>query len=157
VSVVASLARLQAGWLSHSIAQANHMLVASLQIVHVFGFIFLISPVMLIGLRVSGLILRDQPVRSLLGPCRRFSLIGLAMSLSSGFVMFLSAPLHYYQNWAFDTKMFLLIASLIVYGVALTLAGGVKSPRGLAATVAVSASVLLWIAVCMAGRAIGFV
>jgi hypothetical protein len=157
VSVVAYLARLQAGWLSHSIAQANHMLVASLQIVHVFGFIFLISPVILIGLRVSGLVLRDQPVRGLLGPCRRLSLIGLTMSLSSGVVMFLSAPLHYYQNWAFDTKMLLLIAALIVYGAALTLSRGVNSPSGTVATVAVSASVLLWIAVCMAGRAIGFV
>jgi hypothetical protein len=157
VSVVAFLSRLQASGLSHSIAQANHMLVASLQIVHVFGFIFLIAPVILIGLRVSGLVLRDQPLRSLLGPCRRFSLLGLAMSLGSGFVMFLSAPLHYYQNWAFDSKMLLLIAALLVYALALTVAKSVDSPRGIAATVAVSASVLLWIAVCMAGRAIGFV
>jgi hypothetical protein len=133
------------------------MLVASLQIIHVFGFIFLIAPIILIGLRVSGLVLRDEPLRNLLGPCRRFSLIGLAMSLGSGVVMFLSAPLHYYQNWAFDSKMLLLLVALVMYGVSLRLARHVESPRGVVATVAVSASVLLWIAVCMAGRAIGFV
>jgi hypothetical protein len=157
VSLLGVLSWLQTTWLSHAIAEANHMLVASLQIVHVFGFIFLIAPVILIGLRVAGLVLRDQPLRSLLGPCRRFSLVGLSMSLASGAVMFLSAPLHYYENWAFDTKMLLLILALIVYGVSLALAGRNELSHRVVATTAVSASVLLWIAVCMAGRAIGFV
>ena len=71
--------------------------------------------------------------------------------------MFLSAPMHYYANWAFDTKMLLLVAALAIYGLLFLWV----APRGSAhpsmAKLNVSLSLILWIAVCMAGRAIGFV
>lgn len=148
---------LQATPLAHGIAKSNHLLIASLQILHVFGFIFLLAPLILLALRILGLILKDQAPAILVGPCRTVSSIGLAMSLGSGVFMFLSAPLHYYGNWAFDAKMGLLVAALAL-SAALFGWLAYRTPRAsLPVKLGISLSIMLWIAVCMAGRAIGFV
>ena len=150
------LSWLQASPLAHGIAKSNHMVIASLQIVHVFGFIFLLAPLLLVALRLLGLVLGEQPLDTIIGPCRNLSLIGLAMSIGSGVLMFTSAPLHYYANWAFDAKMCLLVAALGFYAL---LFWRLRRKTGSSwfAKLNVSVSLLLWIAVCMAGRAIGFV
>ena len=142
---------------AHAIAKANHMLLASLQIVHVFGFIVLLAPLLLICLRILGLVLRDQPLQDIVRQARKLSLLGLAMALTSGMLMFLSAPLHYYFNWAFDTKIVLMLAALLLYAGFFAWVAARESRRPTLAKVTVSLSVLAWIAVCMAGRAIGFV
>jgi hypothetical protein len=148
---------LQGSALSHSIAQANHLLVASLQILHVFCLILLLGPLLLIGLRVWGLVLREQPFEDIVGQSLTLASIGLTLSVCSGLLMFVSAPLHYYANWAFDTKMVLLLAAITAY----VLIFAWRPPQLRAHTALARAhilvSVTLWISVCMAGRAIGFV
>jgi hypothetical protein len=148
---------LQASRLSHAIAKANHLLVAGLQIIHVFGLVFLLAPLLLICLRVLGLVLRDQPFESIVGPSRRLSLIGLGLSLTSGMLMFLSAPIHYYGNRAFDAKMVLLLAALVTYAAIFLWAPARLRARAALARTHVVLSLVLWVLVCMAGRAIGFV
>jgi hypothetical protein len=142
---------------AHGLAESNHLLVACIQIVHVFGFIFLLAPLILIALRVLGLVLRDQPLQETLRQPRALSLTGLAMTLSTGLLMFLTAPLHYYNNWAFDTKMLLLVAALITYAVLFLGVVPRQSAYPTLAKFTVAVSVLLWLSVCMAARAIGFV
>ena len=142
---------------AHSLAESNHLLVAGLQIVHVFGFIFLLAPLLLIALRLLGLVLQDQPLQETLRQPRAVSLTGLAMTLSTGLLMFLTAPLHYYNNWAFDTKMLLLLASLTIYAVLFVSVAPRQSAYPTLAKITVVVSVVLWLGVCMAARAIGFV
>jgi hypothetical protein len=142
---------------AHGLAESNHLLVAVLQIIHVFGFIFLLSPLILIALRVFGLVLRDQPLQEILRQPRTLSLTGLAMTLATGLLMFLTAPLHYYNNWAFDTKMLLLLAALITYALLYAAVAPRQSAHPTLAKFTVAVSVLLWVSVCMAARAIGFV
>ena len=142
---------------AHGLAETNHMLVAVLQIIHVFGFIFLLAPLLLISLRLFGLVLRDQPVQEVVRQPRAVSITGLVMTLSTGLLMFLTAPLHYYNNWAFDLKMVLLLAALTVYGVLFIGAAPRQSAHPALARITVAASVVLWLGVCMAARAIGFV
>jgi hypothetical protein len=142
---------------AHSLAESNHLVVALLQIIHVFGFIFLLSPLILIALRVLGLALRDQPLQEVLRQPRALSLTGLVMTLATGLLMFLTAPLHYYNNWAFDTKMLLLLAALITYAVLFLGVVPRQSAYPTLAKLTVAVSVLLWVSVCMAARAIGFV
>jgi hypothetical protein len=139
------------------LAEANHMLVAVLQLIHVLGFILLLAPLIFIGLRLFGLVLRDYPLAVTLPQPRTLSIIGLAMTLTSGLFMFLSAPLHYYFNWAFDTKMQLLFAALIAYAVLFIGAAPREAAHPFLAKFTVALSVLLLIGVCMAARAIGFV
>jgi hypothetical protein len=156
VSVVDVLWFIQTSRFAHAIAKANHLLIASLQIIHVFGFIFLLAPLVLVDLRVLGLVLHDQPLRDIVGQCRRLSLLGLSMSLTSGLLMFLSAPLHYYSNWAFDAKMELLAIALVVYIVLFIGVPAWDSAHPWLAKLTACLSLVLWIGVCMAGRAIGF-
>lgn len=157
MSVVDVLSALQTSRFAHFIAESNHLLVAALQIVHVFGFIFLLAPLLLISLRVLGWVLADQPVQTIVDQSKKLSWIGLGMSLGSGLLMFLSGPLHYYYNVAFDVKMLLLLAALPLYW---ALFAGVTSRAAAHPTLAklaVTLSSLSFVAVCMAGRAIGFV
>ena len=142
---------------AHALAESNHLLVAVLQIIHVFGFIFLLSPLLLIVLRVFGLILREQPLQEVLRQPRALSLTGLAVTLASGLLMFLTAPLHYYNNWAFDTKMLLLLAALTVYAVLFVGVAPRQSAHPTLVKITVVVAVVLWLSVCMAARAIGFV
>jgi hypothetical protein len=154
---VALLQWLQSTWLSHAIAKANHMLVASLQILHVFGLILLLAPLLLIGLRVLGWVMRDQPLEGIIGQSRRLSLVGLALSLTSGVLMFLSAPLHYAANWAFDTKMTILLVALLTYALLYAWSPPQIRTHAVLARVHIVSAITLWVVVCMAGRAIGFV
>ena len=156
-SITGTLQWLQSGWLSHAIAKANHMLVASLQIVHVFGLILLLGPLLFIGLRLLGWAMRDQPLEDIIGQSRVLSLIGLILSLTSGVFMFLSAPLHYYANWAFDAKMAFLLVALLTYALLYVWKPVQIRAHTTLARVHIVACILLWIMVCMAGRAIGFV
>jgi hypothetical protein len=157
VSLSHVLYAIQKSHFAHRLAESNHMLVACLQIVHVFGFIFLLSPLLLIVLRVFGLILRDQPLQEVLRQPRTVSLTGLAVTLASGLMMFLTAPLHYYNNWAFDVKMLLLLASLVIYAALFVEIIPRQSAHPRLAKVAVVVAVVSWLSVCMAARAIGFV
>ncbi len=156
-ALVDALVLLQGSHLSHAVAKANHMLVAGLQIVHVFGLIFLLGPLILIGLRVLGLALREQPLEDIVGQSRNLSLIGLALSLTSGAFMFISAPLHYYENWAFDAKMATLMAAVLIYALSFAWKPAQVRAHLVLARLHIVASLTLWILVCMAGRAIGFV
>jgi hypothetical protein len=157
VSLSHVLFAVQKSHFAHSLAESNHLLVAGLQIIHVFGFIFLLAPLLLIALRVFGLVLQDQPLQETLRQPRAVSLTGLAMKLSTGLLMFLTAPLHYYNNWAFDTKMLLLLASLTIYAVLFLGVAPRQSAHPTLAKITVVVSVVLWLGVCMAARAIGFV
>jgi hypothetical protein len=157
VSFSQVLFEVQKSRFAHGLAESNHMLVAVLQIIHVFGFIFLLAPLILIALRVLGLVLREQPLHELLRQPRALSLTGLAMTLSTGLLMFLTAPLHYYNNWAFDTKMLLLLAALTAYAVLFLGVVPRHSTHPTLAKFTVAVSVLLWVSVCAAARAIGFV
>jgi hypothetical protein len=157
VSLAHVLYVIQKSHFAHGLAESNHMLVAFLQIIHVFGFIFLLSPLLLIVLRLFGLILRDQPLQEIVRQTRTVSLTGLMVTLASGLMMFLTAPLHYYNNWAFDAKMLLLLASLVIYAVFFLGIIPRQSDHPTLARIVVVVAVLFWLSVCMAARAIGFV
>jgi hypothetical protein len=157
MSLVDALVWIQTSRLAHAIAESNHMLVASLQIVHVFGFIFLLAPLILISLRVFGWVLRDQCLDDVLGQAKKLSWLGLAMAVTSGLLMFLSAPLHYYSNWAFDAKIRLMLVALFIYVIFFIGIARRPSSHPRLARLTICLSILAWVAVCMAGRAIGFV
>jgi hypothetical protein len=157
MSFVNLLASIQTSRFAHGIAESNHLLIAFFQIVHVFGFIFLLAPLFLIGLRVYRLALVAQPLEKVLQQGRTLSLIGLSMTLSSGLLMFLSAPLHYYFNWAFDVKMGLLLIAILLYVAQFLWVAVLNAWHPALARWSISISLLSWITVCMAGRAIGFV
>jgi uncharacterized protein DUF6644 len=152
-----ALAFIQSTPLSHAISRSNHLLIAGFQVFHVVGFVVLLAALVLISLRVLGLILQQQTVPQVARQALRLFWSGLAVAVISGTLMFIGSPKHYFYNPAFDLKMLLLFAAVIVQaGLFRKVASSASRGPWLDRT-SVALSLALWFAVSMAGRAIGFV
>lgn len=154
--VLRLLTEIQHSTLAHAITKSNHLVIAGLQIVHVLGFLLLLSSLLLICLRLLGLIFTETAVARVVREPLRLFLCGLVFALGSGMLLFLTGTAHYYFNRAFDTKMVLLLVALLLHFTALRAAIAHTTRSRLAKASAV-ASLLVWFGVGIAGRAIGFV
>jgi len=143
--------------LAHAIAKSNHLVTAALQVVHVIGFVLLLAALTLIGLRLLGIVLVRHAVPEVAAETSRLLWIGVTLSISSGVLLFLSGPVHYYYNRAFDLKMLLLLAALGVQVTLLRRVARYDAPPAALARITALLTLLLWFGVSWAGRAIGFV
>jgi hypothetical protein len=148
---------IQASALSHAISQSNHLLVAGFQVFHVMGFVLLLAALVLISLRLLGLILERQPVPEVASQALRLVWSGLALAVASGALMFIGSPKHYFYNPAFDVKMVLLLAAVLVQALLFRKVANSEHPNPWLVRTSVALSLGFWFAVSMAGRAIGFV
>jgi hypothetical protein len=152
-----ALSFIQSTPLSHAISKSNHLLIAGFQVFHVIGFVLLLAALVLISLRLLGLILQQQPVPEVARQALRLLWSGLALAVISGTLMFIGSPRHYFYNPAFDVKMLLLVAAVIIQTVLFRKVANSSAPRPWLARASVAVSLAMWLAVSMAGRAIGFV
>jgi hypothetical protein len=143
--------------LSHAISKSNHLLIAGFQIFHVMGFVLLLAALVLISLRLLGLVLRQQSMPQVARQALFLFWSGLALAVVSGVLMFIGSPGHYAYNPAFEVKMGLLTAAVIVQAGLFSRVVTHEAPRPWLARISVGLSLVLWFAVSMAGRAIGFV
>jgi hypothetical protein len=157
MSSAAALNWIQSTALSHWISKSNHLLIAGFQVIHVMGFILLLASLVLISLRLLGLILKQQTVPQVAREATRLIWIGLAMAVGTGILMFIGSPRHYFYNPAFDVKMLLLLAAVIVQALLFGRVAASEAQKPWLARTAVGLSLVFWFAVSMAGRAIGFV
>jgi hypothetical protein len=142
--------------LSHAISKSNHLLIAAFQVLHVLGFVLLLSALVLISLRLLRLILPQQTISAVASQALRLLWLGLALAVGSGTLMFVGSPRHYFYNPAFELKMALLAAAVVFQAAVFRK----LTSRPIADTwtrLGVALSLALWFAVSMAGRAIGFV
>jgi hypothetical protein len=152
-----ALSFIQSTPLSHAISKSNHLLIAGFQVFHVIGFVLLLAALVLISLRLLGLILQQQPVPEVARQALRLLWSGLALAVISGTLMFIGSPRHYFYNPAFDVKMLLLVAAVIIQTVLFRKVANSSAPRPWLARASVAVSLAMWFAVSMAGRAIGFI
>jgi hypothetical protein len=143
--------------LARALAKSDHLVTAALQVVHVIGFVLLLASLTLISLRLLGLVLVREPVPQVAADTSRLLWLGVILAISTGILMFLTGPSHYYFNRAFDIKMVLLLAALVVHVTVLQRVARRDEPPALPARVGAVLSLLLWYGVSWAGRAIGFV
>jgi hypothetical protein len=159
LSVVAILTAIQANGFVRAITKSNHLVIATLQIFHTFGFLLLLSSLVLMSLRLFGLALAEEDAARVLLQPTRLLVIGLLLAVLSGVLMFVTGPMHYFYNAAFRLKMLLLLLAMVLQ-FSLFRAIGVRAriapPRRLA-KFAVVVVLLSWFGIGMAGRAIGFV
>jgi hypothetical protein len=155
--IVDALTAIQISGFARAITKSNHLVIAVLQIIHVFAFLLLLSSLVLMSLRLWGLVLQRQSIPQVTqGPTRLFW-FGLSLAVISGALMFVTGTKHYYYNRAFDAKMLLLLTAVVIqlalfHRVALS-----ESPRPVLAKASVAFSLVFWFGVAIAGRAIGFV
>jgi hypothetical protein len=151
-----------AEWLQHTFAgqalrQASPATVLGIQIGHVLGLILLLTSLVLVNLRLLGWGLRQLPLEQVVQATRRALALGLVLTIGSGSLLFLSAPLHYAANTAFVPKMVLLLTALLVQASLYRHVTRSHSPGPLLSRSTAVLSLTLWFGVGLAGRAIGFV
>jgi hypothetical protein len=146
---------LEATPVAHAISKSHHLVGAVLQVVHIVGFISLLAAVVLLALRSFNVVLAGYDLRRLNRELGWALWGGLALTIVSGTLMFVSSPKLYAWNQAFDVKIVLLPFAIAIQGM---LFQRVAVHRGGALPAIVSAaSAVVWFAIGVAGRVIGFV
>jgi len=127
-----------------------------LECFHILGLILLAGSIALIDFRLLGAVMRDQGAAELNSDAAPWTLIGLALVLISGSLLFASDPDHYYLNPAFQVKMAILLLAIAFH---YTIHGRVVRPGASAGSgkLAACLSLALWAGVIGGGIFIGFV
>jgi hypothetical protein len=128
---------------------------ALMEVVHLFGLTLLLGSIAVINLRLLGWGLKKQSVTDVTVDLRPWVYLGLAVSLISGTLLFVSEALKCYASDPFFIKMGLLFFALILsLGYQLRMSRGGRVPAGI--KVVAVLSLVLWFGVGLAGRAIAF-
>ncbi|MET0291411.1 MAG: hypothetical protein ABW136_03535 [Steroidobacteraceae bacterium] len=141
--------------LAHSVSKSHHLVGALLQVVHIVGFVALLAATTLLALRAARVVLPFYDLRRMYSEIGRILWIGLALTIGSGVMMFVSAPRLYVNNAVFPWKMVMLIVAIVAQLVLFRVVV-LRFPGRMPAAFAAGLSALLWFAVGVAGRGIGF-
>lgn len=126
------------------------------QLVHIFGFLLLLTAVILLLLQTFGALPLDDG-KQLVHWLLRSILVGLILASISGIALFATSASHYFTNGAMPVKMILLAASALLSWLFLKKWLVHSDTITLQGKVATIVLVSLWFATGFAGRAIGFV
>jgi hypothetical protein len=142
--------------------QATNWIVPTVQIIHILAVAAVISSVLMIDLRLIRAFGTDQRMKDVSSrflPCVWWPLIVL---LATGAIMILGEPARSLMNPAFQLKMMILAAALIITFLFqflqrrnLTFGDSTSEQRSTEAAIAVL-SVLLWSGIVFAGRWIAY-
>jgi hypothetical protein len=126
------------------------------QSLHFIGFAFSIGTIAIVDLRLLGLGMRRQSAAELAADLDPWTLLGFALMLTTGPLMFSADAVNYHNNPSFQFKMVaLMVALLFHFTIHRKVARSGVSP--LAAKFAGGVSLVLWTAVIAGGRMIAFV
>jgi hypothetical protein len=131
---------------------------AIIETAHLLGLAALGGVILIVDLRVLGIGLRRQPVSKVARELSPLLWGSLTVMLISGALLVMTGPMKYYHSPSFRIKMLLFLLAFAFY---FTLHRNAVKPN---ADYAVSAwpkmaaviSLVLWLGVGLAGRAIGF-
>ena len=144
--------------------RASTWAVAILEVLHLFGLIFLLGSVLMIGLRCFGIVLHRDAVGQVVRSWAPTMLAGLALMTVTGGLIFSSGATRYVDSRSFQVKMSLYVIAIVVQAVIYAIALLKKDedrPLGQTWTViwmvVGGLAMLLWFGVGIAGRAIAFI
>ncbi|HLI98436.1 MAG TPA: DUF6644 family protein [Bradyrhizobium sp.] len=146
--------------LSQSI-QIVGWVVPTVQTIHILAIAVVASSALMIDLRLIGVFWPNRPLRAVTARFMPLIWWPLLVLLATGAVMIIAEPARSLKNPAFQLKMLLLLAALIVTYLLQVLRrrnaafGEVTGPRAAAAALAV-VSILLWSSIIFAGRWIAY-
>lgn len=142
--------------------QAANWVVPAVQTIHILAIAVVASSALMIDLRLIGVFWASRPLKDVTSRFLPLVWWPLLILLATGAVMITAEPARSLKNPAFQLKMGLLIAALIVTGLFQFLQrrnatfGDLRSgPRAAAATLAI-VSMLLWSSIIFAGRWIAY-
>ncbi len=144
-------------WLGEAIRDSS-WLFAFIEVFHLLGLTLLLGSVFLVNLRLLGFGSTTETVAHVAQDALPWTLLGLLLTIPSGFCMFVAEALKCYENPPFFFKMGLLALALLFTFTLhwrLTRSDEKKVSRTWR-TVGACISLLLWFGVGLAGRAIAF-
>ena len=132
---------------------------ATLNAAHIFALGLLVGSIVTLDLRILGMF-RAAPLPALADPLSRMAAVGVALAITTGFLLFSVRPVAYADNPAFLSKV-ALVALGVTNALALRANPHWRSARGggdVHGSVRLGAalSLLIWAAAVLAGRWIGF-
>jgi hypothetical protein len=153
-------------WIDHTALsqaiQVTKWAVPTVQTIHILAIAVVASSALMIDLRLIGVFWADRPIKDVLSRFLPLVWWPLLVLLATGVTMIIAEPARSLKNPAFQLKMGLLIAALIVTGLFQFLQsrnaslGDLRAgPRAAAATLAI-VSMLLWSSIIFAGRWIAY-
>ena len=130
--------------------------------IHVLTLTLFLGFAVLLDLRLLGICMRRRKVSEVLAQLNPFLFVGFAIMVASGLLLFTGDPPAFWGTTFFKAKMiFLVLAGLNVLIFNATIGHSVaqwdltpKTPQ--AAKVAAIVSIVLWVAIVAAGRAIAY-
>ncbi len=133
-----------------------------IETIHVLTLTFFLGFAVLLDLRLLGVCMRKRPVSEVLDQFNPCLFLGFAIMIVSGVLLFSGDPLSFYSTFFFKIKMVLLVlAGLNVLVFNATIRRKIAewdlaptTPR--AAKIAAIVSLVLWVAIVAAGRAIAY-
>jgi hypothetical protein len=126
------------------------------QSLHFIGFALLIGTIMIVDMQLLGFSSLRQTPAELAADLAPWTLLGVAVMLTTGPLMFSADAPNYYFNPALRFKMVFLVIALLFH---FTLHGRAVRPGvpPMAAKLAAVTSLLLWTTVVAGGRMIAFI
>jgi len=129
-----------------------------IETIHLLGLTILFGSLMVVDLRLLGIVLRRHSVAVVAGDFMIWFWTALLISACTGVAMFLSEATRMSYNSAFFAKIVLIVLAVAFH---LTVHRGVVTPgaskSAFMGKFAACLSLLCWLSVALAGRAIAFV
>jgi hypothetical protein len=142
--------------------QVTKWVVPLVQTVHILAIAVVASSVFMIDLRLIGVFWADRPMQEVSSRFLPLVWWPLLILLATGVIMIIGEPARELKNPAFQLKMTLLVAALLVTGLFQLLQrrnsgfGDLRSGSRAAAITVATVSMLLWSAIVFAGRWIAY-
>ena len=131
---------------------------AVVEMLHLLSLSLLGGAILIVNLRLLGVGLRSQSAASLARELKPYLLGSLTVSVTTGTLLLSDEPMKCYYNQAFRIKMLCLALAVFFYfAIQERLFRREERGRNLLLKIAGIVSLLLWLSVGLAGRAIGII
>ncbi|HLK49458.1 MAG TPA: DUF6644 family protein [Bryobacteraceae bacterium] len=134
---------------------ASQLIFPTLEVFHIVGFAICVGTIGLVDLRLLGVGMNRQKVAEVAQDVAPWTLVGLALILLSGPLMFSSDPDMYYLNPAFQVKM-VCFAGALLFNYTIRRRVALRGGAGAGAKLVAVISLLLWVSVIFGGIFIAF-
>ena len=134
----------------------------ALETIHVFAFALVVGTILAVDLRLLGLCSRKSRVTEMIEDCLQWTWLGFILAFITGFMMFMTKSAIYFEAATFRWKMALLLLAglnmLVFHFRTFQSVAQWNDSQSipLAARLAGGLSIILWAAIIVLGRWIGF-
>ena len=134
----------------------------ALYVLHIFGFVMIVTATGVLDLRMLGWGFRSQSVSGLAGMAIPWAKVGFLVNFLTGFILFATNAVSMYANTAFLVKMAMVLlagVNIVVFQLTTYRKVGEWGERGVtpnAAKLTAAVSLLLWVGIVAMSRVIGF-